>query len=83
MWSIFLMRSYVLERHAKAHHKGRVFVAKIFITKACFFFATDQPLWCLFTSPLVTTNTRLINTLVMIFCSPQMVVLFSDELWCH
>jgi hypothetical protein len=60
----------------------RVFVAKIFITKA-YFFATNWTLWRLLKSPLVATDTRLTNTLVMIFYSPQITILISDELWCH
>jgi hypothetical protein len=53
----------------------RVFVAKIFIT--------NQPLWRRLKSPLVATDTCLTNTLVMIFRSPQITMLISDELWYH
>jgi hypothetical protein len=60
----------------------RVFAAKIFIAKA-YFFTTNRPLWRLFESPLVATNTRLTDTLVMIFCCPQLAILSSDKLYYH
>jgi len=78
----FPMSSYFAEMLILTPQGQRVFVAKIFITKA-YFFTTNQPLWQLFESPLVATNTRLTDTLVMIFCSPQMAILSSDKLYYH
>jgi hypothetical protein len=60
----------------------RVFVVKSFITKA-YFFVINQPLWRPFKSPLVDTDTRLTNTLVLIFRSLEITILISDKLWYH